>query len=723
MKAADTSKSKNLAMEILKSYRAGEENLYIVGSFDSGVTVVSQQVRALNLAWALVESGVVPTLPFRTTTTPPQIAVVGGGFAGVTVAAGLMRKGCTAGITLFERCDTLLPLQQGSDSRWLHPKIYDWPNFDSEASSAYLPVLNWTAARASDVVVEFLKEWASEVRKFEEQIPNNLAVYCNTRHLQVLSKNNSTLRIEWVGEPRKPSEAIHALNSGGKSFGQLKDFDIVILAVGFGLESIEPHSYWRNETLSQPSLQAPQKNFIVSGQGDGAIIDLLRLRISQFRQDRILSELFAGKSELVDRLRVLAEISDSSGMFSQLESIFVAVEKNKDADILLDTLRKRLRNDTQVTLHIKEKRFSDLFSSKRVKMSFQNKLMVYLLYRCGGFSPSSDKLHLLQKQYGVSKENTISRHGPIKVPLFREMLSRELFDKIFREEKDSDGVKRWQAPATLTQSAVGAWSGGYFGRFGTTPQTKIQTDVTLRQRWGKEYLPSTTRLMATAFCSSLSGWLAVKHPNDQRLRVTLHRSMKIGLDNVLQQTCDYVGVGLSSSETDTAARVFPAENGTIGLAWRTGSVVRTIKKVPIKTLQQSMDKLNLNDISRDMSADVNFVLAIPLISEVKNEGYVVGVIYIDSVADDFYIPDKDLIILAGMAQSFLASIFDLSNDPFSKIVNRQLSLTKLARTINDFQVEGLQILKKFAPPRITSASSQSVLNVELSDFVPVLKNV
>ena len=45
---------------LLATYRVGEGALYIVGSFDSGVTVYSQQVRALNLVWALVERGVVP---------------------------------------------------------------------------------------------------------------------------------------------------------------------------------------------------------------------------------------------------------------------------------------------------------------------------------------------------------------------------------------------------------------------------------------------------------------------------------------------------------------------------------------------------------------------------------------------------------------------------------------------------------------------------------------
>jgi hypothetical protein len=70
----------------------------------------------------------------------------------------------------------LMPLQQGSDSRWLHPHIYDWPREGSESGVAMLPVLNWTAARASDVVVQVLTEWARLAS--DEKV----TLYCNAPH-------------------------------------------------------------------------------------------------------------------------------------------------------------------------------------------------------------------------------------------------------------------------------------------------------------------------------------------------------------------------------------------------------------------------------------------------------------------------------------------------------------------------------------------------------------
>ena len=143
--------------DVLASYQVPGSPLYIVGTFENGVTVYGQQVRALNLVWALINTA---KIGCRTTTTTElskaRIAIVGAGFAGLSVVAGLIKKRVDAQITIFEERDTLLPLQHGSDSRWLHPRIYDWPSDQSKSAVAMLPVLNWTAARASDVVVQVL---------------------------------------------------------------------------------------------------------------------------------------------------------------------------------------------------------------------------------------------------------------------------------------------------------------------------------------------------------------------------------------------------------------------------------------------------------------------------------------------------------------------------------------------------------------------------------------
>src|ERR1700731_935684 len=149
-----------------------------------------------------------------------RVAVVGGGFAGLTVAAGLLKKGVRY-VALFEKHAVLCPLQQGSDARWVHPRIYEWPNKGSKLPTAALPLLNWNAGRASDVVVEILKEWESLKRALPKE--QKIDEYVNVRHLRVSSK----MEIEWVGQKL-------GLQSDFATSGTKETFDSVILAVGFG---------------------------------------------------------------------------------------------------------------------------------------------------------------------------------------------------------------------------------------------------------------------------------------------------------------------------------------------------------------------------------------------------------------------------------------------------------------------------------------------------------
>ena len=152
-----------------------------------------------------------------------RVAIVGAGFAGLTLGAALLKKQAAADITLFEERDTLLPLQQGSDSRWLHPQIYDWPSDGSEASAAMLPVLNWTSARASDVVVQVLGEWGRTIDEAAPK-PSMLRLYCNTRHLQIdpCAHDPNKVQLEWVGEPRQPRDG-HTIGEETAS-GQAGEF-------------------------------------------------------------------------------------------------------------------------------------------------------------------------------------------------------------------------------------------------------------------------------------------------------------------------------------------------------------------------------------------------------------------------------------------------------------------------------------------------------------------
>lgn len=546
------------AHAMLHAHRLSDDlPLYIIGSFDRRVTVLAQQTRALNLAWAMVETGAAPTKE----SGPWRVAVIGAGFAGLTFAAALSRKGTAAQIDVFEQRDSLLPLQQGSDTRWLHPHIYDWPTEGSEAAAAMLPILNWTAARSSDVVVQILSQWAKIA---EDQADLNL--YCNTRHLQISPSpaQDNTLRIECVGEKRHRSDG--RILGEGAAEGMSKVYDAVVLSVGFGLETGDT-SYWRNETLGQPSLEEARRTYLISGQGDGAMIDLFRIRISQFRQDRILDELFSGRNLLLDRLRELRNkfLKDETGLFACFQALEVEnLQFQSDMKAVIVALRKRLRRDTDVVLRLLVRNVAELLEPSNSKMSFQNSLLVYLLYRCGGFSPTTESEDAVCDRFGIPRNQIIERHGVKPLIQIGRSLPKGVQDKIVSKREDN--------PDTYgIQSSQSHWPGGYFGYEGTEEKSKNIEDAT-RRKWRKEYLPGPTALIATTICGCVVGSILSMRPDIGHFRITLHRTLSLNGGELLQQACDYLGRNITEA-SDTAGRTIKTGALTIGAAYQTRKIV------------------------------------------------------------------------------------------------------------------------------------------------------
>lgn len=625
--------------------------LYVVGTFDAGITVLRQQVRALNLAWALIEAGRIPAPP----APPTRIAVVGAGFAGLTFSAAMLAKKVNCHITLFEEHDTLLPLQQGSDTRWLHPHIYDWPDEGSEADVAMLPLLNWTAARASDVVVQILQDWRRLVR------PHNcVRLFCNARHLQVAADqaDPAKARVEWVGEGRDPSDGT-ATPTDSAACGCAERFDEVVLAVGFGIEDGQP-SYWRNETMGQPNLHQHKRIHLVSGQGDGAMIDLLRVRISQYRQDRILEETFAGAPGLVVRLReikaALVSGSGATNMFDSLDQVF----QGQDAKLVLNRLARRLRRDSDAVLQLKVRELAELLGPPTRRISFQNALLVYMLYKVGGFAPSTEDEGTLRKRYAIPADQVVRRHGTKRLSQLHRILSAPLFQVVATKIGAGQGF--------ATQRAETLWPGGYFGYPGPTADIGALTDEQLRSVWRKEYLPGPTSLVAASICGAVFGMLREMRPALQHVRITLHRVLPLGQEILLQQACDYVGQGFEQPRS-TAGRTFPTGNAMIGLAWRCRRPARTKRDASRAAIQEAMRVLNLHAAARNMLPDVSYVLAMPIIQPKTSfhpPNPVVAVLYLDSKDEDFALSEAEVNRLSGLVRGSFQAIV---NRPFAGVRN------------------------------------------------------
>jgi len=371
----------------LKPYTIAK-NIFAIGIFEKGVTVYNQQVRALNLAYLLSN---------QFGAQEKKVAIIGAGVAGLTAAAALCVNNKNWKVSVFERRSDLCPLQQGNDTRWLHPHIYSWPASASTNPAAALPLMNWRAGRASDVADEILKQWESIQDKC------NPSVYVETKYIKILSK---TCEIEWLGYRISPKTDHLQARSGMRD-----TFDLIILATGFG-EEVGPAefptiSYWRNETYVQPRLDEKFQRFLISGHGDGALIDLFRLRIERFRQDRIIHDLFGRNSDAQTRLNEIFLTTKSKDIFAKLISIEKEILEPQIA-----ILRTRLRKDTQVFLQADPKfgdcEIRDLFKGKASNM---NRILLFLLLRCGGFTPIFMDLHVAVDKFGIAPSNVVCRHG------------------------------------------------------------------------------------------------------------------------------------------------------------------------------------------------------------------------------------------------------------------------------------------------------------------------
>ena len=245
----------------------GYGHVYALGCFARYATIYSQQVRAINLVDSLCRSGCLPT--------GTRVAVVGGSTAGLTAAAAAALRG--AAVNVFEKGPFLFPIQDNPARRFLHPHIYDWPLGELHGDTANLPVLNWKAGDASNVFDTLKHEWQLVM----ERLP-----------LEPVRFN-----AELIGLKVKDGKPV--LQFADKEI----ETDIAILAIGFGLEldRADLQRYWQSDPLDT---DLTGSTVLISGAGDGALTDLMRLCIQDFKHEETI-KAFAANDQVIDSLKNL----------------------------------------------------------------------------------------------------------------------------------------------------------------------------------------------------------------------------------------------------------------------------------------------------------------------------------------------------------------------------------------------------------------------------------
>jgi NAD(P)-binding Rossmann-like domain len=280
---------------------AEHPNLFVLGSFARRVTVYSQQVRAINLVDAIHF--------YRKPLRNVSIAVVGAGAAGLTAAARACEYG--AEVTLFEQNADVLSIQVNSRHRWLHPMIYDWPMFDvgTHGDGARLPVMDWSARTADRLANFFHDAWQKLVADNPDRVHPRFHAKVNG-----LNQIPTGYRIDY------------AIQSDGQSRAHSENYQLVILAIGFGLEREGEgrNSYWEQDPADQIARFSKQ-TVLVGGYGDGALTDLMRVCMVGFEHETALAQVLRAVSdEQLKQIRAIESdpsADDSSYLTKQYRNL------------------------------------------------------------------------------------------------------------------------------------------------------------------------------------------------------------------------------------------------------------------------------------------------------------------------------------------------------------------------------------------------------------------
>jgi hypothetical protein len=296
--------------------------IYLLLCNGGRVTVRSQQMRAINLIWALR-----PELQ----RCNRSVAVIGAGAAGITFAAAAAKLGAT--VHLFESSD-LMHLQVGSFHRPLHPEIYTWPEETAYRPVSHLPLLGWTTGTAHDVATEIL----SKFHALKEELNGNLNVH--TRKRVTVTPEGS-------------------LKANGELFNL--EWQAIVLAVGFGVEDsfsdLPLNSYWRVDALDQSEEDNGKQDngkleVVVCGSGDGALIEVLRSRVQETEQGVFLDTVLAitlRDSELLRKIRDI-ENGPRRGRGAEVWMGYRGLDKDKYKSIgKIDELLNSKSRDIKVT--------------------------------------------------------------------------------------------------------------------------------------------------------------------------------------------------------------------------------------------------------------------------------------------------------------------------------------------------------------------------------------
>jgi hypothetical protein len=301
--------------------------IFELGCAATPQNIHAQQQRAFNLLWALKAK--------KRIKKGSRIAVIGGGIAGLTITSGLLALG--AKVHLYESKHTLMHLQKGNSTRFLHPNVASWPDDGFGYPLTHLPYMNWRSGSAGDVEAQLVRQWQ---RLLEHGgCSKNLIL-------------NTGCKVKGV----KLCEGQVRVAYRRKGLFRLDTYPLVILASGYGIEQAKfgnTPSYWRNDDFAQQTLDSKDRvRYIVSGTGDGGLIDVLRLTLVDFQHQRFFQDVMFDPDLISLANRVQGRLSTMDAEAFWRDFINGDFELQPEEQGVLDRLfdSEWIRTDTEVIL-------------------------------------------------------------------------------------------------------------------------------------------------------------------------------------------------------------------------------------------------------------------------------------------------------------------------------------------------------------------------------------
>lgn len=393
--------------------------VYSIGSFAERVNFLAQQYRALNTVWALYKRG-----RFK---EGDRIAVIGAGIAGITAAAAFMAF--KAIVHVYES-RKVLHRQLQTGHRRVHPNVNLWPAA-TLTHTTELPFFDWYSGPCKEIAQELAKGFNS---LFEDGSPHLLFEKSTAKSIREIG--TQLLAVTCDPPVRLPRPTNIELS-----------YRLALITVGFGeerqLTPFKTESYWRADNLEARRDSDDLDEFIVSGCGDGGLIDALRIVHPDFDAGRMafdVARMLSGTP--VAQLVKKAEEALRSGSKDGLRDAYVTVAgkirgERRYGDV--HELLSRSLSKFSGTVYLGDSSVDSPFVSKAAPI---HKLLIAhaaecsssIKFRPGIVTQSDDEVIASGKAFSKALEDhVVIRHGA--EPDFKDLLDNVQFDALEAKQK------------------------------------------------------------------------------------------------------------------------------------------------------------------------------------------------------------------------------------------------------------------------------------------------